>query len=186
MVALLEQDITGVPGDASNSPLAVAISASSELVVDPEHGEKSTIDVLSADQRGSRRTTTSKRPATAGSLSWRWARVNVLPSRLRSGMSRRLRRGSARDAQASVVSDLGAAGIPCEPVALNEADAFHRSSMHHRLGAIGTLETVGFGRIDVVSGWWAFGPASPEESIPPSASTASRCCKRRAARTMRP
>lgn len=166
VVALLQREVSGVPGEASTSLLALAISASSELVVDPDTGEKSSVDVLSADQTG----------VSAYHRIYQtrdgWVAVAALDVAERAafdaavGDVEEVRGWFGGHTVASAVSALRAAGVPCERVALDQLDAFHDSEIHRRIGVSRTLETVGFGRIDVVGGWWDFGPAAPDESIP--------------------
>jgi crotonobetainyl-CoA:carnitine CoA-transferase CaiB-like acyl-CoA transferase len=56
--------------------------------------------------------------------------------------------------------------VPAAPVRLDQLDDFHDNPLHRDLGVSRQLQTDGYGRIDVVGGWWDFGPAPVDETVP--------------------
>ena len=155
----------GLPGEAATSLLAVAITASSELVVDPETGQ-------AEPDRGARpRSAWPVRDPPHLPLADGWIAVAALSEARADSVSRVV--GSGRPDEILAVRDvpstlaaLDDAGVPSSLVRLDQLDAFHDNPMHHALGVSRRLQTPGFGQIDLVGGWWDFGPAPADESVP--------------------
>jgi crotonobetainyl-CoA:carnitine CoA-transferase CaiB-like acyl-CoA transferase len=61
---------------------------------------------------------------------------------------------------------LAAAGIPACRVELDQMDAFFDSPDNQGLGIARTLETTGYGSIDVLAGFWTGGWTERPQSIP--------------------
>ncbi|KAA1394282.1 CoA transferase [Aeromicrobium ginsengisoli] len=165
VVSLFQRERTGLPGDAATSLLAVGITASSELVVDPVTGQASEIEVLDAGQHGLSDTHRIYQLADG------WIAVAALAADEQAAFRDVVGAGDPADALAgrSVAATLAAmaeAGVPASPVRLDQLDAFHDNPVHHTLGVSRTLQTPGFGQIDLVGGWWDFGPAPADESVP--------------------
>lgn len=165
VVSLLQRERTGTPGEAATSLLAVGITAASELVVDPVTGTQSAIETLTADQTG------LSDEHRIYQLADGWIAVAALSDTERAAFRVLVGSGSpAEDLAGRGVADtlarLDELGVPAAPVRLDQLDDFHENQLHQELGVSRHLQTDGFGRIDVVGGWWDFGRAPEDESIP--------------------
>ncbi|MET0954071.1 MAG: CoA transferase [Aeromicrobium sp.] len=165
VVSLLHRERTGTPGEAATSLLAVGITASSELVVDPVTGAPSDIEVLTADQTG------LSDEHRIYQLSDGWIAVAALADDEVVAFRELVGPGSPVDALAprrvaETLARLDEVGVPAAPVRLDQLEDFHDNPLHRDLGVSRHLQTDGFGRIDVVGGWWDFGRAPSDETVP--------------------
>lgn len=165
VVSLFQRARTGVPGDAATSLLAVGITASSELVVDPVTGVGTPVPVLDRGQHGIAETHRTYRTSDG------W--IAVAADTESSKMAFRGVVGDGDPAEIllgrptrEVLDAFEVAQVPASVVRLDQMQAFHDEPLHRDLGVSRCLETAGYGRIELVGGWWDLGPAAATESVP--------------------
>lgn len=163
LLGLYQRETTGTPGDAGTSLLAAGITAASEVAVTLPDGAITSAPVLDADQTGFDAAHRIYRCADG------WLLVDAADDRQIDAFVVHLGPDAAGALAArpvdDAVADLAAAGVRCCRVAEERLDAFMDSAVHAGLGVARTLQTRGYGRLDLVAGFWDV-PAAAGESVP--------------------
>ena len=166
MLGLVQRERCGVPGEAHTSLLAAGIAGSSELAIDMRSGRPTEAETLSRDETG-----VSPRHRIHR-LRDGWLAIAALAPEQARALDGVLGPESGRESRLvdrelePTLTALADRGIPATTVALDQMDAFLDSDVHRRLGHSRRLATTGYGRIDVVGGFWSLGAQAPVESIP--------------------
>jgi len=159
VLGLLQRERTGVPDSSATSLLAVGMTAASEVVVWPESGRVSQVAQLDAAQTGVGLTHNIRR------LRDGWLMVDArdaLQARAAVGWSAGVDGTTTVDA---ALAQLAALGVHAARVAEDQLDTFHDSATNAALGLSRTLHTAGYGRIDLVGGFWTLtGPAAAPQT----------------------
>ena len=162
VLGLYTREITGMPGTAGTSLLAVGITAASEVAVQLPEQTVTAAPELDADQSGLDDTRRIYRLADGWLLVDTWAEAEASAFRSWMGKEQLDRRGIH-----SSVAELKDIGVPAVQVQEDQLDAFMDSDVHRQLGLARRLKTRGYGAIDLVAGFWSLGATVPDdESIP--------------------
>lgn len=168
LLGLVQRERTGRPGHAATSLLAVGITAASEVVVGPD-GAISPWRRVDQGQHGLGPARRLYRASDG------WILVDARDDHQERVFTEWvggdldlaeevIGRRSSRD----VLDDLGRIGVVATVAREDQQDTFLSSGVHRRLGLARRLETLDFGRLDVVAGFWdpETSPHHASESIP--------------------
>ncbi|MFT3866533.1 MAG: CoA transferase [Solirubrobacterales bacterium] len=159
-LALLHRLRNGADAEARTSLLAVGIAASSEVAID-RAGNPTPAPVLSSDQTG---VSPFER---IYQLRDGWVAVSASESEEERRVVGVLGYGGLDELSVDdALLALAAVGVPACRVELDQMNAFFDSPDNQRLGLARTLETTGYGSIDVPAGFWSGGWAERPQSIP--------------------
>ncbi|MGI6870588.1 CoA transferase [Amycolatopsis sp. 3B14] len=162
LLQLFRRERTGLAGEAATSLLAVGMTMAGEVAL-PVSGERLRVDRVDADQTGV-------------SPAHRILQVRdgwvAIAARTDEELARLYRlTGTASPAETfrglgtdELLARLAEAGVPATRVAFDRMNAFFDDPHHRALGFSRTLDTSGYGRLDVVGGFWSAGRTG--ESVP--------------------
>jgi crotonobetainyl-CoA:carnitine CoA-transferase CaiB-like acyl-CoA transferase len=162
LLGLYSRETTGTPGDTGTSLLAVGITAASEVAVTRD-GAITPAPVLTSDQTG---LDPAHRIYVCADG---WLLVDAADTGQAEAFTTLLGDDPAGALAGSEVedalADLNEAGVRACRVAEDRLDAFMDSVVHAELGVARTLQTRGYGRLDLVAGFWDL-PAADDETVP--------------------
>jgi crotonobetainyl-CoA:carnitine CoA-transferase CaiB-like acyl-CoA transferase len=156
LLGLYQRETTGSPGETGTSLLAVGITAASEVAV--VDGAVTPAPVLDADQTGLDPAHRIHRCLDG------WLLIDAADAAQAEACAPLAASLAGREVD-DALAVLAEAGVRSCRVAEDQLGPFMDSTVHARLGLARTLQTRGYGRLDLVAGFWDV-PAASGESVP--------------------